>query len=189
MIIAIVAVILLGIIIFMPGNSDSTESVNLGKNSDSTKGVNKEDVKRKICENLDIDYNPDEWVIDSQNSVEYYISGNFIMMLQLNDKKGDVMKTGVGASLNPYSDVENPMQEGTDIQGVFKDHIDKEFTWKCAAVSAMLDCDMDKAASIVRKANKSSSGTTKVDNIVINPHTEVDNTSIFWVINANYAGE
>lgn len=164
--VVIVVVLLLALVIFMQGETD-----------DSGKTINKEDFKQRFCDNLDIEYDQNQWREDGDS--EAYESDGLMVVINIDVENGEVITAGFTNDM--HQSVTNRLIYGVD-------NSDEIFMWKCYLVSAMLDCDIKTADSIVRKANKSSSDWTEVDNIIVKPSVDTgyDNLELFQVININY---
>lgn len=148
---------------------------------DSSSGVGKAEFQERFCDNIGVNYNPDEWAIDNSGSdspyiIEgYYGNGGLSILLYLD---GDEVAAAI-----VITDMSSTL---TDIIAYNSYNFDEEFKWKCAAVSAMLGCDMNEADSIVREANRSDTPIEVENGITITPYVPAENLAGFAISTENF---
>ncbi len=133
--------------------------------------VNKEEFEKKFCDNIGEHYNPDDWNVDNTEAdLSYIIEG---------------YNGSGGVSILLYLDGDE-VAAACVVTDVIYNGIDEAFMWKCAAVSAMLGCDMNEADTIVREANKSGKPIEVEYGIKIIPYVPAENLGGFFITTENY---
>ena len=141
---------------------DGTVGNEKGSTQETSKYVQKEDLKEKFCNDVGIEYNASDWdsVNQDENTVADVLTyGAYTVSIYYNSDTNYVETSDI--TMYSAALAANSLNEGIE------ETISEQFEWQKALIDSMLMCGSDEADSLLREVNKNSYKTKVYDEYAI----------------------